>query len=103
MGSASNVPKVPGATVDRPTPNPNAMKCAGCETTNRNDGRPWASAEVIEASILHAHRFSVQVHDSNPFAGHDAADAGQRQSCLTRQRLDLGSAFRNRGEAQLLI
>ena len=29
MGTAAKVPKVPGATGDRPLPNPNAKKCTG--------------------------------------------------------------------------
>ncbi len=38
IGSATRVPKVPGAIGASPAPKPSAMRCAGCANRNRNVG-----------------------------------------------------------------
>src|SRR6266536_1814566 len=94
-GSATSVPTVPGAIGDRPAPNPRAMKCAGCENKNLSDaalriglGSLTLAAEMIECCRQGLQRVAVFIVHDQSCALFDAADAGERDVELFRQRAD---------------
>src|SRR5690242_14296521 len=92
VSQAKAVPTVPGAHMERPLPQPQAMKWAGWAKRNLSEG---GLAKVLVASMVELDRLAVGVidRDAAGFAGHripvfqgeggarrlHGADAPQRQ------------------------
>src|SRR6185503_9684641 len=95
----SRVPNVPGALGASPTPNPRAMKCAGCATRKRASG----AGEVVVSAAIDLHRLAVGAQQAHALAALDEADASERDAEHVGQLRDALPGIRRRGEAQLVV
>src|SRR6185369_5192878 len=98
--TATAVPTVPGATGDRPAPNPSAMKCAGCETRKRASGR---SGEVVVSAAIDLHGLAVRSQQAHALAALDLPDARERHAQDVGELRDAVARVGGRGEAKLVV
>src|SRR5258706_490284 len=99
IGSANSVPNVPGASGISPMPKPNAMMCAGCENTQRPDGLPAMSAEMVKPLVLYRQRPALGIEYGNRITLDDPADARQGDVQHRGKGFDPACALRRSGEA----
>src|SRR5437764_6429520 len=98
MGIAASVPKVPGATRINPTPNPIAMKCAGCATRKRASG----AAEMVEPARVDLHDLAVGAEEAHALAALHLADACELHAEHLGELRDALARVRGRREAELV-
>src|SRR5258706_7766864 len=98
--TATAVPALPGATGERPGPQPSAMKCAGCETRKRASGR---SGEVVVSAAIDLHGFAVRSQQAHALAALDLANAREGDAQDIGELRDAVARVGGRGEAKLVV